>query len=226
MRIDVKGLIVPSQDGWIYDWLGYENCTPEQVNSALAKANGDKVDVYVNSDGGDIFAGSEIYEALRTYSGECIIHVIGLAASAASVIACARKSEIAPTGMLMVHNVSGRADGDYRAMDKSSEILQKANRTIAAAYTEKTGMSEADALEMMNKETWLTAQDAVERKLIDRVSEPHVQLTAQLSNSLLSPAAVEKLRNQLKRPPSESGETDKTIYQAKLDLLKLGGIYD
>lgn len=223
MKINVKGCIVPSDDGWIYDWLGYENCTPQSVNKALAEASGEDVDVYINSEGGDIFAGSEIYEALRTYRGNCTIHIVGLAASAASVIACARSSEIAPTGMMMVHNVSGNSCGDYHSMDKTSDILRKANQTIATAYTAKTGMSEAEALEMMDKETWLTAYDAVEKKLVDRISEPSVQLTAQSSGGLLSREAIEKIRNQLKKPHSQE-KADKNIYQAQLEILKLGGI--
>ncbi len=224
VRLDIKGIIVRNDDGWIYDWFGYENTTPNDVNTAIAKANGETLDVYINSDGGDIFSGSEIYEALRTYAGDCKIHVVGLAASAASVIACARASDIAPTAMVMVHNVSGRADGDYHKMDKNSEVLQKANQTIAAAYMAKTGMTQAEALDMMDKETWLTAQDAVERGLIDSISKPVVQLTAHSSNGMIPPEVLDTLRNKLKRPPSESEETDKSIYQARLDLLKIGGI--
>ena len=123
----------------------------------------------------------------------------------------------------MVHNVSGNSCGDYHSMDKSSGILRKANQTIAAAYTAKAGMSEAEALEMMDKETWLTAYDAVEKKLVDRISDPSVQLTAQSSGVLLPREAIEKLRNQLKKPHSQE-TADKKIYQAQLEILKLGGI--
>lgn len=225
MKIDVKGLIVSTDDSWIYDWLGYENCSPGKVNSSIAKANGEKLDVYINSEGGDVFAGSEIYEALRTYPGECKIHIVGIAASAASVIACARESEIAPTAMLMVHNVSAQTCGDYKAMDKQSEILQKANKTIAAAYVAKTGMTEAEALKMMDKETWLTAAEAVEKGLADRISQPEIRLAASLSNSLLPPETVAKIKGILTR--EKSLQTDeKQRSQAQLDLLKLGGIYD
>ena len=147
--ISIKGTIIPSDEVRIYDWLGIENANPQGVHDAIAKANGEKLDVYVNSGGGDIFAASEIYESLRSYKGDVLIHVVGLAASAASVVTCARESEIAPTAMVMVHNVSSYAEGDYRDLKHESEVLQKANKTIANAYIAKTGMTEAEALAMI-----------------------------------------------------------------------------
>ena len=82
--ISIKGPIVPSDEAWIYDWFGIECANPKAVNSAIAKANGEKLDVYINSGGGDIFAGSEIYSSLRSYKGDVLIHVVGLAASASA----------------------------------------------------------------------------------------------------------------------------------------------
>lgn len=226
MRIDIKGAIIPNDDKWIYDWLEWEATCPKDVTSAIEKANGDKLDVYINSGGGSIFAGSEIYAALQEYGGQVQIHVVGLAASAASVIACAAQSDITPTAMLMVHNVSGGAEGDYHDMDKTSEILQKANETIAAAYVAKSGMTEADALAMMDKETWLSAKDAVEKGLIDKIAEPkNLQLVAAFNSPLLPQSAIEKIRNTVKRPLENEADIFmcKTA-QAKLKLIKLGGI--
>ena len=151
MRIDVKGTIVSNDDKWIYEWFEMDATCPNDVNKLIDQANGEPLEVYINSGGGDIFAGSEIYSALRSYKGEVNIHVVGIAASAASVIACAGKSDITPTAMFLVHNVSGSAQGDYHVMDKSSDVLQTANRSIAAAYIAKTGMSEQEALAMMDQ---------------------------------------------------------------------------
>jgi ATP-dependent Clp endopeptidase proteolytic subunit ClpP len=226
LRIDVKGSIVSDDVAWIYDWLGIPCCNPKKVNGAIAKSNGEKLDVYINSGGGSIFAGSEIYSALQAYPGQVEIHVTGIAASAASVIACAGKSDISPTAMVMVHNVSASAEGDYHDMDKSSEVLQKANETIAAAYVAKTGMSEKDALAMMDKETWLSAKDAVECGLIDKIAEPkNLQLVAAYNSPMLSQEAIEKIRNAVKRP--FGNDTDifmRQKAQAQLNLIKLGGL--
>ena len=171
MKINVKGTVISDAYAWIYDYFEEPYVSPSKVHDALEEAGGEDVDIYINSGGGDVFAGSEIYSAIRDYKGSVKIHVVGLAASAASMIACAAKSDITPTGQFMVHNVRTFTAGDYREMDHTSEMLRQANRAIAAAYTSKTKMTEADALELMDAETWLTASDAVGWGLIDEISE-------------------------------------------------------
>lgn len=201
MKIDVKGAIVPDSDGWIYDWFGETYCSPGKVHAALDEANGEDVDIDINSGGGDVFAGSEIYSAIRSYKGNVKIHVVGVAASAASVIACAAKSDIAPTAQMMVHNVSTFAAGNYHDMDHASEMLKQANRAIAAAYVEKAGMSEQDALDLMDAETWITAQDAVDYGLIDEIAGSQngtgetVRLAASVGG-MLPPSVIDKMQKR------------------------------
>ncbi|MCK9327759.1 MAG: Clp protease ClpP [Bacteroidales bacterium] len=224
MRIDVKGTIVSNNDKWIYEWFEYDATCPNDVIKAIGQANGEPLEVYINSGGGDIFAGSEIYSALQSYKGEVNIHVVGFAASAASVIACAGKSDITPTAMVMVHNVSGGARGDYHVMDKNSNILQIANKSIAAAYMAKTGMSEKDALTMMDQETWLTAQQAVDKGLIDKIAEnQNLKLVASYQTLMIPQSVIDKVRNTIKGPLNEAGILTPEKAQAKLNLLKLGG---
>lgn len=223
--ISIKGPIVPSDEAWIYDLFGIECANPKAVNDAITKANGEKLDVYINSGGGDIFAGSEIYSSLRSYKGDVLIHVVGLAASAASVVASARESEIEPTAMLMVHNVSCTAQGDYHDMKHQAEVLQKANKTIANAYIAKTGMSEVEALALMDHETWLTAQEAVGKKLCDRIATPTqvsgstntMQLAASYNSGMLPRNVIDKMRSDRMK------DTKRAETQTKLNLLKLGG---
>jgi len=224
MRIDIKGTIISSDDKWIYDWFDMESTCPKDVNLALEKANGQAIDVYINSGGGDIFAGGEIYTALKDYKGNLKIHVVGLAASAASVIAMAGESEISPTAMLMVHNVSSVTGGDYHAMDKMSEVLQQANKSMASSYMGKSGMSEKEALAMMEKETWLTAQQAVDKKLIDNVMFETTQLVASYNSGILPKSVIDKIRNSVKNPLNSQNEDKADIFmQGKLKLLNLGG---
>lgn len=213
MIIEIHGVIVPSDEKWIYDYLGIDAVSPADVKGKLTEANGEEILVEINSDGGEIFVASEIYEALRSYAGKLTIKVVGLAASAASVIACAGYSEIAPTAMLMVHNVSAIAKGDYHVMNKESEVLQQANKAIASAYTEKTGKPRQEILKIMDKETWITADEAVEMGLIDKISEAKsdYKLVAAYGSGLLPRAVIEKYKNQR--------ATIKA--QAQLDLLNL-----
>lgn len=204
MKIDIKGAIVSNDDAWIYDWFGETYTSPKNVSAALEEANGEDVDIEINSGGGDVFAGSEIYAAIRAYPGTVSIHVVGLAASAASVIACAAKSDIAPTAQMMVHNVSTWAAGNYHDMDHASNMLKQANRAIAAAYVEKSGMSEKDALDLMDAETWITAQDAVDYGLIDKIAgsqnsvqdeDASVRLAASVGG-MLPPSVINKMQKR------------------------------
>jgi len=219
-KVDVKGPIVSSDESWIYDWFGIENTSPKSVNKAIEEANGDELEVEINSGGGSVFAGSEIYTALRSYQGNVTVKIVGLAASAASVIAMAGKKVVmSPTAQMMIHNVSSRASGDYRDMEHTAEILKNANETIANSYRLKSGMSQEELLAMMDKETWMTADKAKEYGLIDEVMfENQIQLVASTGYSGLLPnEVINKMRNKLQN------ENAVKVAQAKLNYLKLKG---
>lgn len=218
MKINIKGVIVSNDDKRVYDYFSMDSVCPNDVNSLVDKADGEPLEVHINSPGGDIFAGSEIYEALRSYEGQVNIHVIR-ACSAASVIACAGYSDITPTGMYMYHNVSGGSQGDYHSMDKTSEILQVANRAISAAYQQKTGKTEEEILSQMDSETWLTAQQAVDAGFIDEISKSkNVRLSALSAGEVIPQSVIYKIRNQV---PNPQAEKQADFLQAKLNLLKV-----
>lgn len=208
--IDIKGPIITNDDKWIYDWFGVASCCPADIRSQLDEVADDEgVQVIINSSGGDIFAASEIYDMLA--ESKATIKVV-FAASAASYIACACKSEIVPTGMLMIHNVSSYAAGDYNDMAHESGVLLKASKAVATAYRLKTGMSEDELIGLMDKETWLTADEAVEKGFIDKVTEyaektKEVKLAASL-NGLIPDTIIKQMRDE------------KSQLTAKLELLK------
>ena len=219
MRVGIKGLIVPNDDAWIYDMFEFENTSPKAVEDALqqAETTGEDVDIDINSPGGDVFSGSEIYSAIRAYKGNVNIHVVGVAASAASVIACAAHSDISPTAQMMVHRVSTSATGNVNDMNHAAAMLQQADRAIAAAYVAKSGMSEHDALDMMDAETWLTAQDAVDYGLIDEIAQS-AQETSQTSR--LAASAADML------PPDviATMQERKKKLEAEISLMRLKGV--
>lgn len=215
--INVKGTVVSDDDAWIYNWFGIEAVSPNAISAALAEANGDDVVIRINSNGGDIFAGSEIYDLISSYEGNVLIRIVGMAASAASVIAMAAESEIAPTGLMMIHNVQSGAHGDYREMEHSAEVLKEANRSIMSAYREKTGMSEDELLSLMDNETFMSADTAIEFGFVDKMSDygkeakapdTGVQLAAAMTG-LLPAATIRKFR------------AERAKAQAQLDLIKL-----
>jgi len=196
-----------------------ESVSPEDVNKVLFEANGDDVEVEINSGGGDIFSGSEIYTALRSYKGNVKIKIVGVAASAASVIAAAGYSEITPTGLYMIHNVRSDSSGDYRDMGHKSEVLKTANQAIANAYKQKTGLSDKELLKLMDNETWWNAEEAVKNKFVDKVMFD--EEAPKLLNSIggIPPGTIEKIRNSVRKP----GKDPAFLMQAELDLLKLRG---
>lgn len=219
-KIEVKGTIVGNADKWIYEWFGMDATCPKDVNAAISEANGEPLLVEINSGGGDVFAGSEIYTALKAYAGTVEINIVGLAASAASVIAQAGHSRISPTALFMVHNVSGSAAGDFHDMQQEAEILQTANKAVAAAYLEKTGKSMEELLGIMDAETWMDAQKAVEYGFVDEVMFASAP-TLTNGTGVLPAQTIHKLKDLLPARGEENAEV-KTV-TAKLKLLRLKG---
>src|SRR5690625_1977255 len=114
-RIEVKGPIIPSDYRWIYDLFEMEATSPKKVNDLIAEANGEELEVIINSGGGDVFSGSEIYTSIKEYPANVTVKIVGVAASAASVAAMGgKKILMTPTGQLMLHNASTSTRGDKR----------------------------------------------------------------------------------------------------------------
>jgi ATP-dependent Clp endopeptidase proteolytic subunit ClpP len=227
MRIDIKGDIVDDELLEVYEWFGIPAVSPKAVRDKLAEAeDGEEITVYINSYGGSVFAGAEIYEELR--SRNVTVIVAGIAASAASVITCAgRPTLISPAGCMMIHNVSGGAYGDYHEMEKTAETLKRVNRTVCGAYMEKTGKTEAELLKLMDRETWLNANDAVEFGLCNGVTERPAEKDA---GAKARPAAagmcaaltadqIERARREIAKARAADGDRKRKA-QARLRLLQ------
>ena len=196
-----------------------------QCRRSIQKANGEDLEVIINSPGGDVFSGSEIYTLLKDYSGNVVVKIVGVAASAASIVAMAgKKVMMSPTTEMMIHNVSSCACGDYRDFEHESKVLKDYNSTIANAYMIKSGMTKEELLSMMDEESWLTPEKALEYKLIDEIMfmDNTPKLAASFGGIMLPPEVINKIRNTLKNPlNSEKNETD--ILMAKFNYLKLKG---
>lgn len=197
-KLEVKGTIISNNQKWIYDLFEMDSTSPKDI---LLPENNEPLEVVINSGGGDVYAGSEIYTALRDYRGDVTVKVVGIAASAASVIAMAGDTiEISPTAQIMIHNVSSGAYGDHRALAHEAEVLKNYNNSIANAYLDKTGIEKDELLELMNHETWLTAEQAVEKGFADKVmfaNEEVPMLVASVS-PVIPPDAISKLAEKLK----------------------------
>ncbi len=235
-KIEVLGPIVANGDKWIYDWLEMPATCGRDVTEALKNAN-EGVEVHINSNGGDLFAGSEIYTALKDYNGPVTVKVVGMAASAASIIAMAGdKILISPTAQMMIHNVQLYAGGDHRDLQDASNVAKNANISVANAYQLKTGKSLDELLALMGEETYVNAQQAVEMGLADEImfqeNSEAPRLVADLGG-MLPQSALEKMRNlrvsnneTLTQTVTIQAEDVKKIVAEAVDELKASLILD
>ena len=128
------------------------------------------ITVWINSPGGDCVAAAQIYNMLMDYKGNVTVKIDGIAASAASVIAMAgTKVLMSPVSMLMIHNPMTAAFGDCGEMQKAIEMLGSVKDSIINAYEIKTGLSRAKLSHLMDAETWMDANKAVELGFADEV---------------------------------------------------------
>lgn len=226
-KINIRGVMIPNDYKWYYDFFGEDSTCPADIQKVLdAFRDGDEIEVYINSPGGVIDVGSEIYTLLRSHQENVKIYVTGEACSAASIAAMAAYCEMSPTALMMVHCVSSGIQGNHNDMEHMAEVLRTADKALCTAYTEKTGMSEAEALEMMEHETWLTAEQAKEKGLVDGImfekEKDEAPLVAGPLFTLPGKEQMERVRNMLKEAGEiESGNT--ALLQLNLNFLKLKG---
>lgn len=203
MKIKIKGPIVSNSESWIYEWFGMEHTSAKSVTSQLESAGTESLLVEINSPGGSVFDASEIYTALMSYKGDVEVQIVGLAASAASIVAMAGDRVLmSPTAQMMIHNASAISGGDHRDMKHTSDFLRGVDRTIADAYAKKSGLDYQELLAMMADETWLTPDKAKEVGLIDAVmfeeEAPKVVASFDTSNGgLLPQSVIDRIRNEL-----------------------------
>ena len=169
-KIAIKGTIVPTDYQHIYDWLGWEATSPGRIAELLEEANGEDIELEVNSPGGYVFAGMEIYNRLKLYAGNITACVMSIAASAASLIICAADTvQMSPVSQLMIHRTHSWTEGDKNDMYKTADDLTKLDDSIANAYVEKTGMSKEEVLKLMDVTTWMGAEEAKAKNFADEI---------------------------------------------------------
>ena len=259
-EIWLSGYVIQNEDKWFYDWLGYDTVCPADIIDALGQLNSEPVTVRIDGYGGSVFAGATIFQQFMDYPGNVDFIITGLSASILSVIPMAsvkkgNNCKMSPLAMMMLHNVQGGRDGDYRDMEHEAERLKAANATIRSAYRMKSGLSDEKIGELMDNETWLDAQGALDLGLIDEIlytddftedtQPPRAMINAlqgryrAIHNSIIPPSrnSIEQIRAALHPPnappeddPEESHGDNDDINQAKalfaLEEQRYGGIHN
>ncbi|HEM9550007.1 Clp protease ClpP [Streptococcus agalactiae] len=189
-KINLKGPLIANNSQEVYDYYGMEATSAKSIINQLPEDSSDII-LEVNSNGGLVTVGSEIYTALRNYKGKVTAEVTGIAASAASVaVMGADKVVMSPTAQMMVHKalfnwVSGNSDD----LDKASSALKSSDKAIVNAYVAKTGKSEDEIMDLMRNETFMSAQDAVENGFADEVMS--FEAVASIDNAVLPQAVID-----------------------------------
>ncbi len=157
----------------IYDEIGLFGITAKEFTNELKGLGKRRVTLRIHSPGGEIFEGNAIYNALRRHPGGVDVAIDGLAASMASVIAMVgEKRSMAENAMFMIHNPWSVAFGNASEMRKSADLLDTLKETIISAYAGRTGMERKKLSSMMDEESWLTADEALEYGFVTEITEP------------------------------------------------------
>ena len=202
-----------SETSWLDDDL-----TPQMFKDELNAGEGD-ITVWINSPGGDCVAAAQIYNMLIDYKGNVTVKIDGIAASAASVIAMAgTRVMMSPVSMLMIHNPMTMAFGNTAEMQKAIDMLGEVKESIINAYELKTCLSRAKLSRLMDAETWMNANKAVELgfadAILERSAEPeNVSETADataFSKAAVTNSLMEKLaaRCRISAKPVEPKPTN------------------
>lgn len=181
----------------MYDVIGEDfwsggGVTVNRVDAALRRIGNQPVEVHINSPGGDMFEGIAILNRLMEHPAEVTVKVLGLAASAASIVAMAgEKIMIGPASFLMIHNCWILAMGDRNEMARMSEWLTPFDAAMAGVYAARTKQAEKAVAGWMDSETWMNGQLAIDRGFADSllqpddlVEDPKVTEDAAAANSL------------------------------------------
>jgi ATP-dependent protease ClpP protease subunit len=181
----------------IFDYIGFDpfmgGFGAANMSAALAAADGADVVVKINSPGGDFFEGVTIYNQLREYPAAVAVKVMGIAASAASIIAMAGDEiEMGLGSTMMIHNAWGMVVGNQHDLAAASDTFAKFDEAMAAIYAARTGLSLKKIAALMDAETMLSADDAVSQGFADAATDDEVSGDVSSHGSTAGKASAKK----------------------------------
>lgn len=228
VELRISGEIVSDDDAWIYEWFGIPCVTPNAFREALAEHKGKDITVWIDSWGGDVFAGAGLYNALMEHKGRVTVKVDGKAVSAASVIAMAGTEVLmSPGSIMMIHNPWTSAQGEAKDMRKAAEVLDEVKETIMNAYEIKTGRAREELSGLMDEETWMSAKKAISEGFADGVlyadqAEP-VHNSYSLSRLAIQNSAAESMKKffevfRKQQPPGDPPAKDRVLNKLRINV--------
>lgn len=212
----------------LYDEIGMWGVTAKAFREALNSVTTPTIKLNINSPGGDVFDGIAIFSDLIDHSATVDVRVTGLAASAASLIAMAGDTvTIAEHAFFMIHNAWTFSIGNKAQLEKDAQVLAKIDEQLADRYAQRTGQDLGDIVDMMDAETWLNADEAVELGFADDMSDSDDGEKARASFDLsnfknvpraLKGAAKRSAKAKTTKGPLEATEVVPNLSPVKADL--------
>ena len=173
-RYSLRGADQDTAEILLYDEIGAPGVTAGDFAADLDAIEAKTIMLRLNTPGGNVFEGLAIFNALQRHPARIEVYVDGLAASAGSLIAMVGDSiTVAENAFLMIHRAWALVIGNANDMSETADTLRQIDDTLAKTYAKRSGVSESHALSIMDSETWLTAEDALELGFADQVGENH-----------------------------------------------------
>lgn len=223
-RIKMKGPLISNNEYEVYEFFGLEAVSAKSITDQFPEDINEDIVLEVNSNGGLVTVGSEIYTALKKYNGHVTAEVTGMAASAASVaIMGADTVKMSPTAQIMIHKaLLTCASGNSDDLEKAVNALKSSDQSIINAYVSKTGLSEDEIFEMMKNETFMSANEAIEKGFADELMtfEKDLGAVASLESGLLPQAVIDDFYSRKK---SNAKEAQAMLFELEKETI-LNGI--
>lgn len=239
IELRIEGEIISDDDAWLYEWFGIDATTPNQFKAELAQYEGRNITVWIDSWGGDVFAASVIYNALKEHKGRVVVKIDGKAVSAASIIAMAGEEVLmSPVSIMMIHNPWTDMRGEAKEFRHAADILDQVKESIINSYQIKTGRSRSKISQLMDEETWMSPKKAMTEGFADGIlyadgnaepANPAMQNSFMFSRLAIQNSVSDSMRRffeQCRRldkdkPPESQNKPPEAIEQAENGLLDI-----
>jgi ATP-dependent Clp protease protease subunit len=170
VELRIEGDIVDDDEAWLYEWFGMPSTSPNAFKEELNQYKDQDITVWIDSYGGSVFAAAGIYNALKEHQGKVTVKIDSKAMSAASVIAMAGDEILmSPVSIMMIHNPLTGVIGEAKDLRHAADVLDEVKESIINAYVTKTKRSRNKISQMMDEETWMSANVAVREGFADGI---------------------------------------------------------
>ncbi|KYD26532.1 head maturation protease, ClpP-related [Geobacillus stearothermophilus] len=224
VELRIEGDIVDDDEAWLYEWFGMPSTSPNAFKEELSQYKGKDITVWIDSYGGSVFAAAGIYNALKEHNGKITVKIDSKAMSAASVIAMAGDEVLmSPMAVMMIHNPLTAVYGNMHDLRKVADILDTIKESVVNAYALKTGRSRSKISQMMDDETWMSANVAVKEGFADGIlyqdGKPEVADVAAFSRLAIVNSANRSMQDIMKIVSKQKQQDEKERLLLELDLI-------